>query len=80
NGLRIVAPDAHASPAVTTIALPPEAASTRVGRELERRGYELSYLSGYLIERNWIQVCLMGEHTCEELAGLPRVMAEVART
>jgi aspartate aminotransferase-like enzyme len=79
EGLRIVAPDAHASPAVTTIALPPEAPSTRVGRELDRRGYELSYLSGYLIERNWIQVCLMGEHTCEELAPLPRLLAEVFR-
>lgn len=78
--LSILAPDAHASPAVTTIVLPPEAPSTRVGRELERRGYEFSYLSGYLVERNWIQVCLMGEHTCEELAALPRVLAEVART
>jgi aspartate aminotransferase-like enzyme/GNAT superfamily N-acetyltransferase len=77
QGLSIVAPDAHASPAVTTIALPPEAPSTQVGRELERRGYELSYLSGYLIERNWIQVCLMGEHTCEDLALLPRLLAEV---
>jgi aspartate aminotransferase-like enzyme/ribosomal protein S18 acetylase RimI-like enzyme len=80
HGLQILAPDAHSSPAVTTIALPPEAPSTRVGRELERRGYELSYLSGYLLERNWIQVCLMGEHTCEELAPLPRVLAEIART
>jgi aspartate aminotransferase-like enzyme/predicted N-acetyltransferase YhbS len=78
QGLSIVAPDAHASPAVTTIALPPEAPSTRVGRELERRGYELSYLSGYLIERNWIQVCLMGEHTCEDLAPLPRLLAEAS--
>ncbi len=80
QGLSILAPDAQASPAVTTIVLPPETPSTRVGRELERRGYELSYLSGYLVERNWIQVCLMGEHTCEELAELPRVLAEVART
>jgi aspartate aminotransferase-like enzyme len=77
HGHRIVAPDAHASPAVTTIALPPKAPSTRVGSELERRGYELSYLSGYLIERNWIQVCLMGEHTCEDLAPLPRLLAEI---
>lgn len=78
RGFQILAPDAHASPAVTTIVLPPEAPSTRVGRELERRGYELSYLSGYLVERNWIQVCLMGEHTCEELAALPRVLVEAA--
>lgn len=80
HGLRILAPDAQASPAVTTIVLPPEVPSTRVGRELERRGYELSYLSGYLVERNWVQACLMGEHTCEELAALPGVVAEVART
>jgi aspartate aminotransferase-like enzyme/predicted N-acetyltransferase YhbS len=79
HGLRIVAPDAHASPAVTTIELPPEASSNWVGRELERRGYELSYLSGYLVERNWIQVCLMGEHTCEDLAPLPRLLEEVSR-
>ncbi|MES1244881.1 MAG: aminotransferase class V-fold PLP-dependent enzyme [Acidobacteriota bacterium] len=78
HGLRIVAPDAHASPAVTTIALPPEASSIRAGRELERRGYELSYLSGYLVERNWIQVCLMGEHTCEDLEPLPQALAEAA--
>lgn len=79
HGLRILAPDDYASPAVTTIVLPPEVSSPRVGRELERRGYELSYLSGYLVERNWIQVCLMGEHTCEELAELPRTIAAAGR-
>jgi aspartate aminotransferase-like enzyme/predicted N-acetyltransferase YhbS len=78
HGLCIVAPDAHASPAVTTIALPPEVPSTRVGRELDQRGYELSYLSAYLVERNWIQICLMGECSREELAPLPGLVAEVA--
>jgi aspartate aminotransferase-like enzyme/predicted N-acetyltransferase YhbS len=78
RGLRVLAPDDHASPAVTTIVLPPEAPSTRIGNELDKRGYELSYLSSYLIQRNWIQVCLMGEHTSEDLAPLPDLVAELA--
>lgn len=77
HGLRIVAPDDRSSPAVTTIALPPESPSARVGRELERRGYELSYLSSYLLERNWIQVCLMGECSRAELAPLPGILASL---
>ncbi len=78
RGLRVLAPDEHASPAVTTIVLPPEAPSTRIGHELDQRGYELSYLSSYLIQRNWIQVCLMGEHTSEDLAPLPNLISDLA--
>lgn len=70
RGLCILAPDDHASPAVTTIVLPPEAPANRVARSLEARGFHLAYHSSYLRERNWIQLCLMGEHTREELAPL----------
>ncbi|HYN22712.1 MAG TPA: GNAT family N-acetyltransferase [Thermoanaerobaculia bacterium] len=70
RGLRILAPDDYASPAVTTIMLPPEAPAHRVARALEARGFQLAYHSSYLRERNWIQICLMGEHTREELAPL----------
>lgn len=70
RGLRILAPDDHASPAVTTIVLPPEAPASRVARSLERGGFQLAHHSSYLRERNWIQICLMGEHTREELAPL----------
>ena len=45
---------------------------------MEERGYELSYLSSYLRERNWIQICLMGEHGREELAALPRLLSDAA--
>lgn len=76
RGLSILAPDAHASPAVTTIVLPPEVPSSRIGQAMEERGYELSWLSSYLRERNWIQICLMGEHTEEELAPLPRLLGD----
>jgi aspartate aminotransferase-like enzyme len=62
-GFTIVAPDAHASPAVTTIALPRTLSSKEVGRRLEDADYFLSYMSSYLLERNWIQICLMGEYS-----------------
>lgn len=75
QGLHILAPDAHASPAVITLVLPVD--SCRVGRALEERGYELSWASAYLRERNWIQVCLMGEHGREDLEPLPRLLSEV---
>ena len=75
-GYRIVAPDEHSSPAVITIELPMGAPSSQVGRRLEDAGYYLSYNSAYLLERNWIQVCLMGETAKETLAPLLDAMAD----
>ena len=69
-GYRIVAPDDHSSPAVITIELPEGAPTSEVGRRLENAGYFLSYNSAYLLERNWIQVCLMGDVRKETLAPL----------
>jgi aspartate aminotransferase-like enzyme len=69
-GLRIVAPAEHASPAVLTISLPPALDSNRVGGALRAAGYLLSYQSRYLLERNWVQICLMGEWEREQIAPL----------
>ena len=61
-GLSLVASEAESMGAVTTIALPAAAIdSEQLGRALESLGYYTSYASGYLRERNWLQVCLMGE-------------------
>ncbi len=76
--LTIVAPPDHAAPAVLTVALPPELDSDRIGARLRDAGFLLSYQSRYLLERNWIQVCLMGsgiraadlDYLCEILPGL----------
>jgi aspartate aminotransferase-like enzyme len=57
----IVAPEAHAAPAVITIALPDNVPAGDVGRELKRAGFLVAFQSDYLMERNWIQICLMGE-------------------
>ena len=59
----ILAPDACAMPAVVTIVLPEIHSSEAVGDMLKEHGVLVSYRSSYLIERNWIQACMMGtEH------------------
>jgi aspartate aminotransferase-like enzyme len=78
-GLRIVAPDAHASPAVVTLALPGEISSRDLGRQLRSAGYLLSCNSGYLLRRNWIQICLMGEWSRDHLEALPDLIGESCR-
>lgn len=69
-GFRIVAHDADAAPAVITIELPDDRQSEDVGRQLEEEGVLLSYRSDYLLQRNWIQVCLMGECSRSKAAAL----------
>ena len=76
-GYRTVAPGEHSSPAVMTIELPEELRSIDVGRWLGGMGYVLSYNSSYLLDRNWIQVCLMGEISREAVASLLDVMGEM---
>ncbi len=49
------------APAIVTIALPPAVNSLDVCTALERQGYLVSAKSRYLLERNWVQLCLMSE-------------------
>jgi aspartate aminotransferase-like enzyme len=76
-GFQIVAAEEHGSPAVITIALPATTSSERVGRELEEAGYSLSYKSHYLLRRNWIQICLMGECSREKMVPLMDLLREI---
>ncbi|MYC35279.1 MAG: aminotransferase class V-fold PLP-dependent enzyme [Chloroflexi bacterium] len=75
-GFNLVASEAESIGAVTTIALPRKTIdSEKIGRALEALGFYTSYASGYLRERNWLQVCLMGEVTREQLERLIPVLA-----
>lgn len=56
----ILAPDSCATPAVVTIVLPEIHSSAMVGDALKEHGVLVSYRSSYLLERNWIQACMMG--------------------
>lgn len=67
DGFTLVAPEAHASPAIVSIIMPPGIPAARVGTQLEQDGLLLSYRSSYLRERNWIQISLMGSCTKERL-------------
>jgi aspartate aminotransferase-like enzyme len=74
-GLDIAAEKGHESPAIITIRLPERLDSRLLGMTLERSGYCLNWRSAYLIERNWIQIALMGdcrEDTLSSLADLLR--------
>lgn len=75
-GWTIVAPDEHASPAVITIGLPGVVESADLGARLEKDGYLISYRSEYLLRRNWIQVCLMGEVQRTSLIALLAVLRD----
>ena len=77
NGLQILVPKEIATPAVFTIVIPQEISSKMVGDELARRGYLISYLSEYLLKRNWIQICLLGELRQEEILKLPSIIKDI---
>ena len=75
-GLTLVAAENESIGAVTTIALPKKAIdSQRLGSALESLGFHTSYASGYLRERNWLQICLMGEVSRSQLERLLPVLA-----
>lgn len=75
-GFTPLAPQAVASPAVHTIALPPGVSSRAVGDRLQDAGFLLSYESGYLERRNWVQACLMGEWDDDALGALPAALQD----
>jgi aspartate aminotransferase-like enzyme/GNAT superfamily N-acetyltransferase len=72
RGLRCVSP--RGSP-VLTIALPATLPSAQVARLAGERGYRIAYNSAYLLERNWIQVALMGAYRSDRLTGLAAALA-----
>ena len=69
-GFRILATDSDAAPAVITLALPSNMSASELGNRLEQNGFLLSYNSEYLRERNWIQICLMGDFSKSDVESL----------
>jgi aspartate aminotransferase-like enzyme len=79
-GFRILAPDAHASPAVITLVLPEEISAQKLGDRLQAAGFLLSYQSDYLRCRNWAQICLMGDCSRQSLVALLTELRKPADT
>ena len=67
-------------PGAITIPLPPHVKSCVLGNALQREGWLLSYQSNYLIEHNWIQVCLFGHSARADLEPLPGILAATCKT
>jgi len=59
-GFDLVGRDASPAPGVITIALPATISSLDAAAALEQAGCEIGARSRYLVERNWIQIALMG--------------------
>jgi aspartate aminotransferase-like enzyme/GNAT superfamily N-acetyltransferase len=78
-GFQVLALGDSASPGIVTIVMGGDTGmkAAELGDELEMRGFWLSYRSGYLLERNWIQVALLGDPEREKLEKLLRVMRVV---
>lgn len=77
-GLSAVADAADASPAVTTIEIPPPMNSCEIGARLGRLGLLVGYESDYLLKRNWLQICLMGKRDQAETGHLLDALRAVA--
>lgn len=74
-GFTLLGEEEMTSPAVVTIVLPPDVNSVAFGNRMAEAGFLLSYNSGYLRERNWLQVCLLGECAHDKMLALVNVMA-----
>ena len=76
-GFELVGNGMKTSPAVVTIALPPMMNSVKIGEAMQEAGYLLSYNSGYLRRKNWIQICLLGECTREKVVSVTNALNRV---
>jgi len=76
-GFQLLGDGAILSPAVITIQLPPDMDSVKTGGAMQEAGYLLSYNSKYLRQKNWIQVCLMGECAREKVVALANALNRV---
>jgi aspartate aminotransferase-like enzyme len=77
SGFDLVGGNANKSPAVITIALPETLNSVTIGNLLQESGFLLSYNSDYLLRKNWMQICLMGEIAREKVVALTGALSRI---
>ena len=76
-GFEVIGDLKNSSPAVTTIHLSKTLNSVDIGNKLKESGFELSFNSEYLVKRNWIQVCLMGNWSQTAVNSFPETLKKV---
>jgi len=77
RGFSLVAADLPTSPAVVTVALGSLLRTERIGKRLEDAGFQLSYRSEYLLRRNWMQICLMGNCKRRDLSRMLEALTDL---
>jgi aspartate aminotransferase-like enzyme/GNAT superfamily N-acetyltransferase len=71
SGLQPAPAEDDSSPAIINVPIPGQLSSRVVGEAVERAGFLIGYRSRYLLERNLVQICLMGrvdDSKCHALA------------
>jgi len=76
RGLQLLAPEADAAPGIVTIALPRGVDSQAVAMALEAGGIQIAWMSAYLRQRNWVQLCLMGEFDSAAVRRAPQLLVQ----
>lgn len=77
-GLTLIGETAMPAPHVVTLALPARLVAADVALAMRDSGFLVAHASGYLIQRNWIQLCTMGEVGRDELAVCVRELRRIA--
>lgn len=70
EGCALATPDALACPGIITLELDDDFAAEAIGTALEQRGFLLSFRSRHLLERNWLQISLLGDPARSSLEAL----------
>jgi aspartate aminotransferase-like enzyme len=75
HSLPPLAQDTHAAPGIVTLEIPSDISAAAVGLALSEQGIQIAWQSRYLQQRNWVQICLMGELHEPALRRLPGALA-----
>lgn len=65
--VEVLSPSNHSSYSYLSLRLPSELNSESIGENLERKGFLLNYRSEYLIEKNLMQIALLGQKKKEDI-------------
>jgi len=76
-GFRVIASHDNATPALITISLPDWLSSSELGQRLHDEGFLLHWRSRYLLERNWIQIALMGKYSQDQINPLFHLLSSI---
>ncbi len=77
SGLFPLVPEEKACPGILTLPLQKPHDSRTIGDHLKKAGFWVSYESRYLLERNWIQICLMSPVSQSRLRPLLDTLKQV---